>query len=733
MVKSNEAWGIEVGSFALKAIKLARHGGEVHVEDFAIQRFKQVLTTPDLNVEEQVRLALDQFMQSHEVGKAPVVVSVPGNLAFARFAKLPPVEPKKIPDIVRFEAVQQIPFPIEEVEWDYQVFQQEDSPDVEVGIFAMTKERVLNYLSNFRAQELRVDALTLSPVAVYNSFAYEMAEQSGDDEGVMLMDIGTVSTDVIIAEQGGIWLRTLPLGGNNFTEALVKQFKISFPKAEKLKREASTSKYAKQIFQAMKGVYADLVQEVQRSLGYYQSLNRDSNVTKIVGLGSTFKLPGLAKFLKSNLQIDVSRPDQFERISVDGKRAAEFASHVVNMAPAYGLALQGLGMESVSANLLPAAQLAAKQWRRKQPWILAAAGCMAAAAGLTVFSTHSTYSSFEEEFAQTETRVDGVINIAQRKQSELGRIEEADRRTEIDNIRRTLDYRDLWPRLIEDIGTAFAAVNPPPATLIPEPNAGDLPPREQRSRLYIESVNVEYVPIVDAAQTPVPTQIAELLGSRNNSEFFFAENVQPPSFIVTVTGTTPYRSAPQMLNTQFLAWFEKPENQQDRPYVFRRLNPSITKMTQNDTLGAAAPGMPSGAGFNGMPGSGMPGAMPGARRMPGAMPGAMPGGMPRGMGQPGMRGATANVNLPTFTPSELITPSAVQQEDPGKDWDFEVRFRVELRPPQDTRALIASVAPETPTPEDAATSDPAAAPMTPPAAEPAASRDPSNPQPEARS
>jgi len=71
---------------------------------------------------------------------------MPGNAGLARFAKLPPVEPKKIPDIVKFEAVQQIPFPIEEVEWDYQTFTSPDNPEVEVGIFAITKEKIGNAL-----------------------------------------------------------------------------------------------------------------------------------------------------------------------------------------------------------------------------------------------------------------------------------------------------------------------------------------------------------------------------------------------------------------------------------------------------------------------------------------------------------------------------------------------------------------------------------------------------------
>ncbi|MEX0652735.1 MAG: hypothetical protein WD151_01285, partial [Phycisphaeraceae bacterium] len=115
MPRKNDAWGIEVGANAIKAVRLSRFGSEVVLKDFEILPFKQILTTPDLNVDELIQVGLDTLLSKHDLGHANVVVSVPGHMGFARFAKLPPVEPKKIPDIVRFEAVQQIPFPIEQV------------------------------------------------------------------------------------------------------------------------------------------------------------------------------------------------------------------------------------------------------------------------------------------------------------------------------------------------------------------------------------------------------------------------------------------------------------------------------------------------------------------------------------------------------------------------------------------------------------------------------------------
>jgi len=146
MASSNVCWGIEIGSGAVKALKLARDGDAYKALEFVVIPHPRPLSSPDIDPTDAKRIALGALVSQHNLAKARVAVSVPGNAAFARFAKLPPVEPKKVPDIVKFEAVQQIPFPIEEVEWDYQTFVSEDSPDVEVGIFAITREKVMELL-----------------------------------------------------------------------------------------------------------------------------------------------------------------------------------------------------------------------------------------------------------------------------------------------------------------------------------------------------------------------------------------------------------------------------------------------------------------------------------------------------------------------------------------------------------------------------------------------------------
>ncbi|MEE9213163.1 MAG: type IV pilus assembly protein PilM, partial [Phycisphaeraceae bacterium] len=593
MARKNESWGIEVGANALKAIHLARTEDGVEVLEYEVMPFKKILTTPDLNVDEAIEVGLDQFLSKHDLSRTTVMVSVPGHLALARFAKLPPVDPKKIPDIVKFEAVQQIPFPIDQVEWDYQVFQQQDSPDVEVGIFAITKDRVMKFLSHYRNVGMRVDGLTLSPLAVYNAMAYDR-KLDEDSPGTVMLDVGTTSTDVIVMESGQVWLRTLPIGGNNFTEALVRAFKLSFHKAEKLKRDAGTSKYARQIFQAMRPVFADFVQEVQRSLGYYQSLKRGAELKRLIGVGSTFRLPGLAKFLKQQLQMDVTRPNRFKRAKIEGKQESDFADHALNLATAYGLALQGLGLEVVHANILPRYIISQRLWKAKQPMFAAAAALVVAAVIGAAVNLWIKQTSYDSSAGRNTAKIQSVISRGQvfaDKWEEISAGE--DPRMKIENLRHIHDYRDVWPKLMEDLNLAVMAVKPQPELLEADADAISAIPRRQRRRLYIESVSSAYrnpSAQTDAAGTRRGSSTRLITDESDTLESDTA-TAKRPQFVITVKGTTPHAGGAAFISNTSIKWRQDTADRADRPY---RILTTENALVWIDPVGTSDEGRTSG-------------------------------------------------------------------------------------------------------------------------------------------
>ena len=143
--KTGAVWAIDIGSNSLKALHLSAEGGAVEVIGFDNIRHSKILTgsgVKDAERDELIALSLRQFIQQNDLGKDDVVISVPSQNSFARFVNLPPVEQKRIPEIVKFEAAQQIPFDINDVQWDWQLMTETDSPENKVGIFAVKNEVV---------------------------------------------------------------------------------------------------------------------------------------------------------------------------------------------------------------------------------------------------------------------------------------------------------------------------------------------------------------------------------------------------------------------------------------------------------------------------------------------------------------------------------------------------------------------------------------------------------------
>jgi type IV pilus assembly protein PilM len=483
MATAKASWGLEVGAYGIKAIRLERDGDAARMTDFAFIPHKKVLTSPDLDQDEMIRLSLGQFVSQKSVEGERVAISIPGNQAFARFTKLPPVEPKKVPDIVKFEAVQQIPFPIDEVEWDYQTFERPDSPEIEVGIFAVTKERLEQRLSIYRELGINPDVITLSPLAVFNALAYDL-QLAGTGKPTVFLDIGTTSTDLVVVDDNRCWIRTFPLGGHHFTEAISDQFKLSYGKGELLKQESATSKYAKQIMQAMRPVFGDLLADVQKSINYYQQLHRGAQIETMIGIGSTFRIPGLRKFLGQQLNLDVQRLDDFRRIRVEGREAADFAEHAVNMATAYGLALQGVGLGPVDINLTPRQVLREQVWAQKTKWFAAAAAIAVLASGSLFIRGLLDRNALQSgAAAETSSLVETVLRQGKQFKSQYQALEaEGALGAGAQTMRTLLDDRRVWPQIIDDVTASIASAGPQPALLGDSLDAiANIPPGDRRA------------------------------------------------------------------------------------------------------------------------------------------------------------------------------------------------------------------------------------------------------------
>ncbi len=510
---SDTVWAIDLGSNSLKALRLTSVGGVVQVIGFDHIQHGKILSGSEIRPAERdelIALSLRQFVQRNDMGSDEIIISVPSQNSFARFVNLPPVEPKRIPEIVRFEAVQQIPFDINEVEWDWQLMTEAGSTEKKVGIFAIKREVVNSSMEHFEREDLRVSYIQMAPMALYNYIMHDHAELlNSDNQAVVVLNVGAENTDLVVCTKSVVWQRCILIGGNTFTKAIADAFKLSFEKAERLKRTAPVSKYARQILQAMKPVFTDLVSEVQRSLGFYSTSNPNAKFVKVIALGGGTKLRGLLKYLQQSLQLPVERPDSFRKLAMSPHvSAAKFHENVSDFGVVYGLAIQGLGLAVISGNLLPRSVARSMAWASKGRYFAVAACLLLLVSLMTLARTGMDKINYARN-EQVRREISDVLNDATQVRNKL---QEQQRRgtksqDEIKKYFEPFKYREVIPLLHETILEVLpnAKNNPAQKELYETFANGDvekvkLTPRKERKQLFITYMSVYYSKDLSKAQ-----------------------------------------------------------------------------------------------------------------------------------------------------------------------------------------------------------------------------------------
>ena len=434
MARGKDVWGIDIGKCGLKALRCSRSSdtGKLVAEAFDYIEYPMLLTQPEADPAELVQNAVEEFLSRNDVAGDRIAVSVPGQAGLSKFIKLPPVEAAKIPDIVTYEARQQIPFPLEQVVWSWQRLEGgiEESGfviDAEVALFAMKRDQVARALEPFNKADIEVDILQLAPVALANLIMADKlppADEIDPDApppSIVLASIGVDSTDLIITNGLRIWQRTMPIGGNNFTRALVQGMRMTFAKAENLKRNAARADDPKKVFQTLRPVFNEFASEMQRSLNYFTGQDRTTTIGTVLLVGNAAKLRGLSDFLSKQLQLEVHRLREFT--GLEGNvviRSPAFMENQLAFGTAYGLALQGLGAASLRTNLLPPESLRDRLIRAKRPWaVVAMLGLLLAALVnfLGIFIAWNSYS--ENAFAAASRAAEEVTSRSATIQSTL--------------------------------------------------------------------------------------------------------------------------------------------------------------------------------------------------------------------------------------------------------------------------------------------------------------------------
>lgn len=368
-------WGLDIGQTAIRAVKLeAVKGAKEASVSITDTFFHDLGATPDdPEYDEKMEEGLRQFAAAkHPNAQSPVVLSLMGASSLFRSFPVPIVGASQLREVISYEAKQLIPYPLEEVIWDYQPLGvNEDAGEIQIALLCCLREKINALLEKTDRLGIPVVDIQVAPLALVNFCRYDFYEEGR----MLLLDCGARGTDFVIFDENVFWLRSIPVCGNDITKILMNKFSISFEEAEQLKTNMEDPKQAQRVFRTIEPTMRNLASEAQRSIGFYRSTKRDATINELLLAGNSFLLEGADQYMADSLGYGARTFDLPQRIAIaHGVDEDELFLNRQVYGIAVGLALQGLGLAHYSCSLLPEERKLAKMIKSKEAfgWIAAA-------------------------------------------------------------------------------------------------------------------------------------------------------------------------------------------------------------------------------------------------------------------------------------------------------------------------------------------------------------------------
>lgn len=464
MSRSRQILTLDVGSSKLVMAEFAvERGKSPELLRYGIAPL-EVESTGAADTSAYVVAGIRDLMRAQGFRSGPVYMSISGQMVFPRYVKLPNVTKAKdkLLQMIRYEAEQNVPFPIDEVVWDYQLIDGEHSDETHVMLVAVKTENVVRLTDCVEAAGLEPEVVDAAPMAIYNVVRYNYPDLGGCK---MVLDVGARSSNLIFIEGRRVFSRSIPVAGNTITQELMKEFDVSFAEAQALKMEHAfvafggvyagpESEVADRVSKIVRGVVTRLHAEVNRSINFYRSQQGGSTPQFVLLSGGSSAIPHTDTFFREKLKVTVEHLNPFASIPVTPAIASEDIQRDRHLlGEVAGLALRASLSCPMEISLMPPEIAARKVMRRRRPFFaIAAAGVMLTIASWGLFAQMqtSTYRKLSE-LVQNElsrlSRDDTALQAAVNERKSAMR--------EADVLFGLVKARTYWPRLVADINSSL--------------------------------------------------------------------------------------------------------------------------------------------------------------------------------------------------------------------------------------------------------------------------------------
>ena len=446
---------INCGATHVSASEFGVSAGRLVLESFQVQELKYDYSNQDEWIAE-LAATLKMMRVS---GKATVIA--PSMLLLTKTIKIPHVDEARRAEVIKFEAEKNIPYPIGEVSWDYEVIS-DDGVETEIFLTSMKSSAADELCSALSRAGIIPESIEASSILDYNAWKY-----CGLENDVIIMNVGSRFTNLMIAREDGMFVRSIPVGGNSITQAVADSLGRDFTAAEELKRgffanaALSSSAGAEHFTNGANSVMRRIGVEIKRSIVNYRRTSRVPAPSKIYLCGRGSLVPGFAEFLAEDQKMSVEYFDARSNVSVSPRVNQQLLSDCApQVSEIIGEAARMVMPGLMSVNLLPRHIVEETAFAKTRPLMIMGAAVLFAATLPPMFLFSKSVAQQEaaarkfqsmmlpieeraaefkkngETASSLETKINGLEGLAKSKSNWINLF--------IDIEKRLMEQKDVW-------------------------------------------------------------------------------------------------------------------------------------------------------------------------------------------------------------------------------------------------------------------------------------------------
>ncbi len=362
--------GIDIGSAGVKIVELKNEDGRPRLLTYGFVEEKiDIIDNDSEQMKNKVAGLITKICEQSRTSSAKTVAALPSFSVFSSIISLPYMNKKELSKAIYWQAKKFVPMDLNEMTLDWKLLdedvwtnkkdviknnenkdendpeysgqeiqkQKNNKKNIKVLIAASPKKLVMRYIDIFKKANL--DLISLET----ENFSLERSLIGNDKSPTMIVDIGCITSDISIVENGiPVLSRSVDVGGDSITKSVVTSMQVDEKRAEQFKRDIGFSSENSSLPKVIEGVVSPIINEIKYCFDLYASQESNKRIEKIVLTGGSAFLPNIDEYLSKLLNIKVFVGDPWSRVIYP----LELKSVLNDLAPRFSVAV-GLAMREI--------------------------------------------------------------------------------------------------------------------------------------------------------------------------------------------------------------------------------------------------------------------------------------------------------------------------------------------------------------------------------------------------